>query len=160
MSKKRKPRTDLWSTELKAEMLRLYAEGLSRPEIARRLGKTKNAIIGQLDRLTRQGKPLESPKRHNKNNNPWGITATRLAEIRAKAKSQEPKPVPLRLPAAERLTEPKSITELKHRQCRYIGERPELLTLDTPIYCGAATDGGSWCPAHRARVIDKRARFV
>lgn len=161
-----------WSEQQKLDLLRMHKDKtLTRAEIARRLGKTKNAVIGQLDRLLRQGMPVRRDKPGGKpagrnegkpggNNNPtgWNGTTTRKLAAKLTQPKQPLKPKDSHrsgphLPKPAPCVPQKSILELGHAQCRYIGERPDLLTLDTLIYCGAPTDGGSWCPEHRMRCV-------
>jgi hypothetical protein len=145
----------------------LAAQGLTSLAIANALSTTKGTVMGRVRVLGIRLKqspgysPRRKPKTAPKNNNPTGWRGVLT-----------PKPPPLPLRAAKAPLKPKdgnryaptlppmlpsvarvSIDDLAHRQCRYIGERPELLTLETLIYCGAPTDGGSWCPEHRARCI-------
>ncbi len=59
MSKQKgKGRTSIWTDELVAQMLKLWEEGLSASEIARRLGHglSRNAVIGKIHRLRAAGK--------------------------------------------------------------------------------------------------------
>jgi DUF2934 family protein len=42
-----------------------------------------------------------------------------------------------------------SLFKIKARQCRYVVSE----TCSPAIFCGALTDGGSWCHEHRARVF-------
>lgn len=146
----------------KIERLReLAAQGLTSREIAEDLGTTKGTVIGRVHALGIQlmhkpGYVRQRPKAAPKNNNPSGWSGV------PKRVAAPPKP-PLKpkdgnryvpsLPAVRPVAAPVMLMKLGRRSCRYIGERPELLTLDTPIYCGAQTDGGSWCPEHRARCI-------
>ena len=52
-------------------------------------------------------------------------------------------------PVALQFTKGTSLFKIKARQCRYIvGE-----THSPTIFCGAPTDGGSWCREHNARVF-------
>jgi GcrA cell cycle regulator len=53
----------VWTDELVSELSRLWAEGLSTAEIGRRLGLTKNAVVGKAHRLALAPRPspLKSP---------------------------------------------------------------------------------------------------
>jgi GcrA cell cycle regulator len=53
----------IWTDELVAELTRLWTEGLSTAEIGRRLGLTKNAVVGKAHRLALAPRPspLKSP---------------------------------------------------------------------------------------------------
>lgn len=46
-----------------------------------------------------------------------------------------------------------SIASLEHRQCKYIPGEVRNITIETPLYCGAPTDGGPWCEHHKAGVM-------
>jgi hypothetical protein len=49
-----------------------------------------------------------------------------------------------------------SMADVGYAQCRFTGELPPLVTVDTPIYCGVRTNGGSWCAVHDSIVFDRR----
>lgn len=53
----------IWTEERVAELTRLWTEGLSTAEIGRRLGLTKNAVVGKAHRLALSPRPspLKSP---------------------------------------------------------------------------------------------------
>lgn len=53
---------NIWSTELVSELGRLWQDGLSTAEIGRRLGISKNAVVGKAHRLNLPARP--SPIRH------------------------------------------------------------------------------------------------
>jgi hypothetical protein len=161
----------IWTAAEKAELLRLRADNVPRAECARRLGKTKNAIIGQLDRLLRQGKYKPGPEPHKvgQNTNPFGWNGVKKRKPLPRVPPKEPyRPMQPKsaeryapsLPVVRAVANPVPLMDLGSRHCRYIGDRPELLTIDSAIYCGAPTDGGSWCPEHKARCIAPvRPRF-
>ena len=46
-----------------------------------------------------------------------------------------------------------SLMRIRHAQCRFIISEPA----QKPIFCGAPTDGGSWCPWHRRIVYRSEA---
>ncbi len=46
------------------------------------------------------------------------------------------------------------LLKIGSRQCRWIVSQ----TFAPAICCGARTDGGSWCPEHRARVLVRVAQ--
>lgn len=137
----------------------LFHDGLSNSQIASRLMKTRNAVIGKLHRLKLYRPPGEA--RHRM------VTALKQrhkkAAVAPTPRPSEPKPTcakdgkrsPPRLPQLT-VIPTKSIDKLEMNHCRAIGERPELITLDTLIYCGAETDGGSWCEVHKAQVFRLR----
>lgn len=144
-----KPKAAEWAPEEIATLAQLVARGLSAGQVASALKRSRNSV---LTRVWRDGLRF----RGGKNNNPTGMTVTRLRALRDGTASRPALPPRVALPLAAPVEAPVSIADLGSRQCRYIGERPALVTLDTAIYCGAPTDGGSWCPAHRARVFVAR----
>jgi hypothetical protein len=140
-----------------AQIAPLAAQGRSASQIAKALGTTKGTIIGLTRRLGIQlngFRPTAAQlaearaARNPKNSNPTGFNGARA--VTPKPPLPPPPPAPV-------LPSPKSILEVEYRQCRYIGNRPELLTLDTKIYRGAPTDGGPYCPEHHARCSAGRA---
>lgn len=113
-------------------LLSLWAEGLSTAEIGRRMGCSKNAIIGATRRSgLRRATPILRGADH----------ARRMARAGARtlpplAFVQTLEPLPWKPPPIA-------------RGCRWplwaTGAPP------THVYCAAATaPGESWCPAHRA----------
>jgi hypothetical protein len=130
-----------WTAAEDAELRRLVADKLSARLIESHLGRTRSAVIGRCRRLRL--------KLHNR---PNGIST--LAVRRAAAPKPPPIPLPPPQPQPPEAGKRVSISDLANRHCRYIGERPELLTLDTPVYCGMPTKvGSSWCPWHRKQVL-------
>jgi hypothetical protein len=130
-----------WTAAEDAELRRLVAKSLSARQIEHHVGRTRSAVIGRCRRL--------NLRLHNR---PNGIST--LAVRRAGAPKPTPTPLPPPPPQPPEAGKLVSITALANRHCRYIGERPELLTLDTPVYCGMPTKvGSSWCPWHRKQVL-------
>jgi hypothetical protein len=135
-----------WTPEEQAALAQLVAQGYSASQIARRMDTTRSAIIGRCGRTNiklRGGCADNNPCRRD------AVKRAKKPKLVKASKLPPPSGVPASLPSVG----PVSSNDLGLRQCRYIGERPELLMLDTPVYCGQATDGGSWCPEHRARVL-------
>ncbi len=56
-------------------------------------------------------------------------------------------------PVAQPLAKGMSLFKIKARQCRYIVSD----THSPAIFCGAPTEGGSWCLEHHARVFVRSA---
>lgn len=210
-------REDLWTQAEIAQLRRMFADGNSPSAIASTMGRTRNAVIGRLNRMglrckpevtkrsrqhgqivrrkavsrewtsqevaeladlvtrgfsaTQIGKLMNRPRNSvmtrawrdglrlggSKNNNPPGWRGI----VKPAPAPRQPKPMLFQdgnrhapgLPPTLPSVASKSIDTLAPRQCRYIGERPALMTLETLIYCGQPTDGGSWCPEHRARCV-------
>jgi len=156
-----------WPPERDAVLRELAAAGQSATVIAARLGCTRNAVIG---RAARKGVQLNC---HSDHGGKAGAAARARERAKAPAKpAQRPKGAPVNnrnlaawaaaqkvaarveppaLPPAPRLTGSRSIAAVGRRDCRYIGARPELVTVDTPIFCGhRAREGSSYCEEHHA----------
>ena len=148
-----------WTEETIARLRTLWAEGHSTAEIGRRMGTSKNAIIGKAHRL--QMAPRASPIRERGTGTPRKPTPPRmrgpslppLAAVAGSAPAKlvspptPPKPaVPVQVP------EPKSTTVFKplstrHPCCWPIGE-PGTRGFH---YCdGPAATGKPYCPRHAA----------
>lgn len=151
-----RPRGADWTPERDAELRKLWADGLSASQIAGRLGSvTRNAVLGKVHRLGLAGRATISrmtykqrakpttPKKPRREDNPQGWNGT----ITPPAPTWTPS-IPPSLPTVPTV----SFVDLEHRHCRYIGDRPDLINLDTPVFCGQPkADGSSYCAAHHAR---------
>jgi GcrA cell cycle regulator len=165
-----------WSEEMIARLRGLWDEGHSTAEIGRRMGVSKNAIIGKAHRLALQGRPSPiRPERppgsgaRRRRNAPRRISGPTLPALAA---LQTPLPVPLVAPApagqaagAERRPAPPrpAFTAFGHiggRQlpcCWPIGEpgTPSFRFCDD-----VALPGKPYCDAHAqvayVRVRDRR----
>jgi hypothetical protein len=128
-----------WPAERDAELARLVAvrPALSARQIGDRLGLSREAVIG---RAYRTGLTLPGAKAKRAGHaNPTGWNGKPRQIVVA---SEPP-------PATSDSTPTKSILQLERRHCRFIGERPALMLLDTPVYCGAPTrDGSAYCERH------------
>jgi uncharacterized protein (UPF0335 family) len=162
-----------WTERRLALLRKRHAEQAPASQIATELGTTKGTVCGKLYRLG-----LRSEKKNPKNpehgpEHPWSHgkkpsaakpkrgtppprPATKRQPQRAKKKPEEPmgQIADIRI-AAKPIEPPRDrkrlrITDLRANECRFpFGE-----LLDPPgFFCGAPTDGGSWCPVHRARRV-------
>jgi hypothetical protein len=147
----------LWTPEEDAMLKRMLARKASAAAVSAKLGtRTRNAVVSHAKKL---GVPLNLANRAaaggRKNNNPWGVGAIdKRGKFVKDGKPKGPDPLPPTPASKARVT----IEDLEHAQCRFIGEVPPLITIDTPLYCGARTDGGSWCPEHKPQMFDRRPR--
>jgi hypothetical protein len=157
----------------------LVAKGLGSGTIAKRMGRTRNSIITKRRLLKIDGQHRGWTPQHNKlaTRNANVANAVRRAQYRA-ARAARPKgtqpgnrngvawtaahkvaarTTPPLLPPTPASTPRKAIVDLDYSHCRFIGGRPEIIAMDTPIYCGArALPGKSWCAEHY-RVVFRRA---
>lgn len=136
-----------WTPEMDAR-LRVLVMTKSASAIGKLMGKTRNSIIGRAHRL---GLKLS----------PTAVKARR-SESGKRNRPKPPRPAVAPAPQVvaipiEQLKAAVSVEDIGSRQCRWTGDLPALIRLDTPLYCGAPTaEGQSWCPTHRARVFQPR----
>lgn len=131
-----------WTDDRVDLLTRLWAEGLSASEVARRLGGvSRNAVIGKLHRLGRlRGRPsrprrLDAPPRTSKARTLEAASAPRsrrLPNLRP-----EPPPAGPLVP----------LTALRAGRCRWPYGDPKA---DGFGFCGAHAPRGPYCPAHSA----------
>ncbi len=155
-----------WTPEAIERLKALWAEGHSTAEIARRMGLSKNAVVGKVHRLNLPGRP--SPIKRDGNAPPRPPKPKRQATSDGVIRSREPfvPPAPPELlaglPAEEvstfSLSAPPSVPESVFRRrvsnCRWpIGEpgQPGFR------FCVSdAMSGKSYCPEHAAVAYIKR----
>jgi hypothetical protein len=143
-----------WPPERDAELRRLVAvrPALGASQIGNRLGLGKGAVIGRCWRL---GISLGGrPGAHTSDTSLAGRMQRRRKGPANGGWNGKPRQLavsPAPLPATPVGRPTKSILQLERRHCRFIGERPALMLLDTPIYCGApALEGSAYCAEHHA----------
>ena len=142
----RKPRPPV-SQEHEHALRTLAAEKLSSSAIAQRLGIPRGTVLSRCRRLGIKLLPgvgcRPAPVRRGagrRNNNPTGFNGLRAGTPVA--------PTPVAMPPCEPRV---SIMDVRHGQCRWPGGMPEIITADTPVFCGApAAAGKSYCPGHLA----------
>ena len=132
-----------WNAAAIAQLRALWDEGHSSAEIARRMGTSKNAIVGKAHRLQLPGRP--SPIRQagsgSRPHQPRRIAPPKLAALMPMAVSSAP---PVVSPV-----EPRTVFRpVKAGPCRYPlwgdRERP------THRYCDAPAGASGYCPQHHA----------
>ena len=96
-----------WTPELIGELTRLWTEGLSTAEIGKRLGVSKNAVVGKAHRLHLSTRPSPIRRMGLRTAMPR-IARPRLAPILGSGASL-PAPAP----------EPRKVVELSNQACRW-----------------------------------------
>lgn len=152
-----------WTMERIGELEKLWAEGLSTAEIGRRLGVTKNAVVGKAHRLRLPGRqsPIDPARRQAKK-------AAAPAKARApRAKPASPvadaqpaaKPEPRRAQTTTAKTAPpppprrKQKSEHKGPACQWPFGDPRLPGFH---FCGAPSEPGKpYCDEHCARAYNR-----
>lgn len=126
----------------------MWADGKSGSEIAREIGKTRSAVLGQLFRLGlmgrgRTGKPACQLKA-NRPRKPRPPQPVRTVAQEAKRPARVVEPAPTLQPPLN-LT----IYDLTRLDCRAIASPDRAATT---LYCGhPIRPGSAYCPAHHAR---------
>jgi len=133
-----------WTPDRVKTLMALWSEGISTLEIGRRLGVTKNAVVGKVHRLG-------LPKRQSP------ISATPRAP-------REPLPEPVRLSAPPMpIGKAISMEKLTHGMCSWPEGEPGT---DNFHFCGLpSVDGKPYCSAHCQRAYvrvskDRARKFV
>ena len=133
----------IWPDKHKEILREMHSKGATILEIATKLGRTKNSIIGFIHRS--------------------GLSNNRPKNIPIKAKKPEfvvkEKPKQIFVKPIIEIERPKSTDGVlfvytKNRQCKWIDNEP--CGLETRV-CGKLTaTGKSWCPEHHALVYNKQ----
>ncbi len=154
-----------WTEERVAELKKLWAEGHSASQIAKRLGSvTRNAVIGKVHRLGLSGRatpsrPVKRPPRlarpkpqpMPRQGNVRGAVAVREATQPAPLPEVETNIEPQRLPNGDMVT----VLTVKDSMCKWpIGDPAEA----TFGFCGHATQENSPYCAEHARVAFQPAK--
>ncbi|MGC2854322.1 GcrA family cell cycle regulator [Novispirillum sp. DQ9] len=126
----------VWTDERIEELKSLWAEGLTTGEIGKRLGVSKNAVVGKAHRLGLKGRP--SPIKRA------GTPAAAATTAAAPAKPAKAKPAEAKQPPAKI----RSVVDLSAHTCRWpIGDPRE----PGFHFCGAPSLAGKpYCAEHSA----------
>ncbi len=158
-----------WTEERVAELKKLWAEGHSASQIAKRLGSvTRNAVIGKVHRLGLSGRatPSRPVKRPTRLARPKPQPMPRQASAaprQSTALAVRPEPAHTHITEAEANIEPQrlpngdmvTVLTVKDSMCKWpIGDPAEA----TFGFCGHATQEGSPYCAEHARVAFQPAK--
>jgi hypothetical protein len=134
-----------WTNEREVELRIRHANGEPFSYIAERLGCSRNAVSGKVDRL---GLPRRAPTRPRLPRQKPAIDLAAALAVAAPSVAPEPQPPVLVQP------EPKqeasgtvSFAELREHHCRWILNDD----MSNPVFCGAQKSGRSYCAAHGLR---------
>lgn len=139
--------------DYESQIVKLWNEGKSASDVARLLGKTRNAIMGKIWRLRNWGAKIEQHKRSNtrglsaKSKRPYNArrSAPLLDILFKQVKSEKIKEVAVRQETIIAKSLNIRFSDLKNSSCRYVVNDglPENF-----IFCGAPKERGSYCEAH------------
>jgi hypothetical protein len=148
-------RANEWSDAHKKYVADNWAK-MSAGEIARVLGKTRNAIIGMVSRMKLPKKRLVAAVKHHHARKRILKEMDRKPEAAVVKKTRGP--LPLWLTKSQEAGAPSGcgtmrLMDLKDKSCRYpYGDHAPFL------FCGRTVAHGSWCEGH-ASVIFNRNRL-
>lgn len=152
---KRPDSTELdWTQAVKEQLVELWDAGITTAEIARRLGTTKNSVVGKAHRLFLKPRPSPirrayGPQREPKLVTPKLVTFPELPPVVEVVPPPPPKPVfvaPKRVEVD--VVRPAAPGE---RHCQWLHGSPSNLN-----YCQNAVGREPYCADHRALVYVKR----
>lgn len=139
-----------WTADLIARLRVLWAEGHATAEIGRRMGLSKNAVIGKVHRLALPPRPSpirgKGTGRKPRTRTPPRVSGPSLPPLQTLGPAPVPAPVLVPAPVQRPATMFK-VSETRHPCCWPIGEPC------TPSfrYCDAPTKPGKpYCPEHAA----------
>lgn len=147
----------LWSEEEDTYLEKAWADGNSAREIAAKLGRTRNSVIGRVNRkgLTAKvrGSAYVPPIRTLLPTPNFSRPAPRLPAPKLVKPAPVPKVVPYNIaklpPKNRNEVEPLLISIMNIRQKSQCAFPIESRDLET-FYCGHVTSGHSYCPYHRS----------
>ncbi len=133
-----------WAPERQAELTRMWAEGLSQGLIAERLGATRSAVSGQINRLKLPKR--KGTLRKDRHGNVMACSIPPKPKVAVVSNKRQPPSRTFSAPP------PAPSLEMVFRAaekdgCRWMSGDPREM-----LFCGDATvRGGSYCEAHHAR---------
>lgn len=148
-----------WNDERHDALKKLWADGLSASQIARRLGGvTRSAVIGKVHRLVLPPRNTSTRTPHPTRKRPISREAankhpnTTRHQIVIKAIRQDGLPLPE--PGKEDIARV-SFVDLEHYHCKFPCWRDEPPPVHQPAFCGASSViGASYCETHLRRTHD------
>lgn len=133
-----------WSAEDSALAATLWREGQSSAQIAKKVGRSRNAVIGRLDRIGARGQAratgAQSQVRTGK-----VVNARLKAKVAAKPKAAKQLPTATKREARPADFVGKDFAALEADECRWIEGEPS-----SQMFCAAPVlPGQSYCEHHR-----------
>lgn len=138
-----------WTEEMIDGLKQMWKEGLTTNEIAKRLGVSKNSIVGKVHRLALKARPSPIKKKEE-------VVATKTTVVKEETVKKAPKAVKTEpvatVTVAKTPTKKKDsclkLTELDNHTCRWpIGDPKD----DNFCFCGKTIRGGqTYCEEHAA----------
>ena len=140
-----------WTEEAKAQLRTLWDDGLSTQQIADRMGRSKNSVVGQAHRMGLPSRP--SPIRH-------GGVPKPVREPRPRV-TLPPLPDTVAVADAPPAPPPPPVAITGGPRCRFplwgLTERATHVYCDKPALRRADGTATSWCATCSRKVFDRRA---
>lgn len=152
-----------WPDERIADLRLLWIAGYSTPEIGRRLGCTKNAVVGKVNRLADLVRRPSPIKRKGSIALPAPQPVHIVPRITLPPLSSSPTPIVARPACVAHPTPTPAPTPRPERhgaRCQWVLEKGRMCDAPATAWRSngtAAPEGAVWCPAHRAKVYQHRA---
>jgi len=146
-----------WTPERIAELEKLWAEGLSTAEIGRRMGVSKNAVVGKAHRLSLPGRqsPIDAARRAAPRK-----PAARKPKTQAPRRAPEAQPEAAEAPVATPVAAAKPAPQPKRAPRKHSGPSCQWPFGDPRLpgfhFCGApAVPGKPYCDEHCAKAYNR-----
>lgn len=138
-----------WTEEMIENLKQMWKEGLTTNEIAKRLGVSKNSIVGKVHRLNLKARP--SPIKKKEDVAPIENLATKEEKNKPSSKTIKKvsiSPVNISSTKETKKNQCLKLTELDNHTCRWpLGDPRD----DNFCFCGKAVRGGqTYCEEHSA----------
>ena len=141
-----------WTEEMINDLKQMWKDGLTTNEIAKRLGVSKNSIVGKVHRLNLKARPSPIKKKEEVTTAETPVVKEEKEE-KAKTASKKLKkvsitPVNIAKPKEAKKDQHLKLTELDNHTCRWpLGDPRD----DNFCFCGKAVRGGqTYCEEHSA----------
>lgn len=142
-----------WTDRMVEELKSLWQTGLTTSEIAKKLGVSKNSIVGKVHRLSLSGRPSPIKKKEEiKKTKAIKIKRAEKKPVAAPEPKEAPAPAEKALPEKHIKNEEKSdivrLTDLDNHTCRWpLGDPKD----ENFHFCGKKTrTGQTYCDEHSA----------
>lgn len=163
----------MWTEQACASLRGLWREGMPTREIGKRIGKSKNAVIGKARRLglglhqdcnsrRMERKPEERTPHPQGPRKPRGTYKTRTNKTSWRQVGKPKPPAKIVVEIVDTfipLDQRKTLLQLGENDCRFpVGDPTKGFWCNEEFfYCGGPTDGSPYCAGHAARVYNSGA---
>ena len=136
-----------WTEQMVEDLKKMWHEGLTTGEIGKRLGVSKNSIVGKVHRLQLSGRPSPIKKKDEISEEKAAPAKPAKEEKAAPVKAKEEKrPEPAKEEKFEPVAKIPSLTDLDNHPCRWpVGDPKD----ENFHFCGKKVKSGqTYCEEH------------